>query len=69
MTTPMTPLCKQCYEPFSAKRRKLGYTLCLTCGDGEAKKVRHTIAPLAKSNYFFISDPETLKQLNPKRTT
>lgn len=65
----MKPLCKQCNEPFSPKRRNAGYTLCMPCGDGEARKVRHTIAPINKSNYMFISDPDLLKQLNPKRTT
>lgn len=42
---------------------------CLKCGEVRAKQVKHTIAPINKSNYMFISDMETLKQLNPKRTT
>lgn len=43
---------------------------CLDCGDAEAKRVsaRHTVAPINKSNYMYIHDPELLKQLNPKRT-
>jgi hypothetical protein len=42
---------------------------CLSCGEKAASKVRHTIAPMAKSNYYYVSDPEVLKQLNPKRPT
>ena len=59
MTTPMTPLCKQCYEPFSAKRRKLGYTLCLTCGDGEAKeraKKFTILTPHKQGAMFFTTE-------------
>lgn len=42
---------------------------CVQCGEEAAKKVKHTIAPLNKSNYYYISNMELLKQLNPKRTT
>ncbi len=42
---------------------------CVGCGEELAKQVKHTIAPLNKSNYYYISSMETLKQLNPKRTT
>jgi hypothetical protein len=41
----------------------------MSCGEKAARAVRHTTAPLNKSNYIFIGDPTTLKQLNPKRTT
>jgi hypothetical protein len=43
--------------------------VCHKCGDALAKQRKHTIAPLNKSNYYYIHDPELLKQLNPKRTT
>ena len=42
---------------------------CVGCGEAAARQVKHTIAPLNKSNYMFISDLSQLKQLNPKRTT
>jgi molybdopterin/thiamine biosynthesis adenylyltransferase len=42
---------------------------CPQCGEAAAKQVKHTIAPLNKSNYYYISSMELLKQLNPKRTT
>ena len=63
------PLCLACGEEFSPKRRKIGYTLCLPCGDQKARQTKHTIAPMNKSNYMFITDLSILKQLNPKRTT
>jgi transcription elongation factor Elf1 len=56
-------------EELSTARWALGYKTCLKCGEDRAKQVKHTIAPINKSNYMFISDMETLKQLNPKRTT
>jgi hypothetical protein len=50
-------------------RRYLKRPTCAGCGETEARAVRHTIAPLDKSNYVLITDPTILKQLNPKRTT
>ena len=58
-----------CGDYIPALRSELGYKTCLKCGEDRAKQVRHCIAPINKSNYMFISDMETLKQLNPKRTT
>lgn len=61
-------ICTTCFnERVPPARRKLGYVTCLSCGEKAASKVRHTIAPMAKSNYYYVSDPEVLKQLNPKR--
>lgn len=63
-------ICTGCYgvrvEP---PRLRLGYRTCMNCGETAARAVKHTVAPLNKSNYIFIGDPITLKQLNPKRTT
>ena len=58
-----------CGEEVDARRVVLGYQTCLRCGDVEAKARRFTIAPINKSNYMMITNPELLKQLNPKRTT
>ena len=61
-------ICTSCYaERIPPARARLGYRTCLSCGDKQARAVRHTIAPMSKSNYFYIADPELLKQLNPKR--
>jgi len=68
-------ICTCCYweqvEPARAARcikDKVAIT-CGGCGEELAKQVKHCIAPINKSNYMFISNMETLKQLNPKRTT
>ena len=65
-------LCIGCYGGYVNEGRwRLGYSTCLPCGDLKAKEVaaKRTIAPINKSNYMYITDPEQLKQLNPKRTT
>jgi hypothetical protein len=69
MSERMKGVCLLCGDTFKWARFQLGYKLCLDCGDDAAHKVKHTIAPLNKSNYMYISNLETLKQLNPKRTT
>jgi hypothetical protein len=42
---------------------------CMSCGEKAAKRVKHTVAPMNKSNYLVFTDASMLKQLNPKRTT
>jgi hypothetical protein len=62
------PICTAChYNRVPPARAKLGYASCIPCGEKLAKQVRHTIAPMNKSNYILITDPSILKQLNPKR--
>ena len=63
------PRCKLCGEPYELGRMKIGFAVCLDCGDEIAKDRKFTIAPLNKSNYVCITDLTMLKQLNPKRTT
>jgi hypothetical protein len=36
------------------------------CGDIVARQVKRTVAPMHKSNYMLIVDPEDLKGLNNK---
>jgi transposase-like protein len=58
-------LCTQCYGgTVPLQRWQLGYTTCLPCGQTQALKVRHTVVPMAKSNYVCITDTQMLKQLN-----
>ena len=61
--------CK-CGNPIHPKRVEAGYYVCLSCGEQKAKQQRlgWCIAPLNKSNYILITDPQDLKGLNPKRT-
>ena len=63
-------ICTQCYaERIPPNRAKLGYKVCMPCGESIARQKKHTIAPMNKSNYMLFTDLELLKQLNPKRTT
>ena len=56
--------CSKCDNHIPTSRHVLGYRTCLKCGEIEAKKVKHTIAPMHKSNYmgnyalFFIQIPD-----------
>jgi ribosomal protein L37AE/L43A len=70
MTEDSRYLCTKCYGgTVPVARWRLGYSTCLPCGETAAKQKKHTVAPLNKSNYMLFTDPEMLKQLNPKRTT
>lgn len=62
--------CIKCGEAVPDRRAQLGYRTCLTCGEQQAVEARMgwCIAPLNKSNYILITDPNDLKGLNPKRT-
>lgn len=57
-------LCPECGGYVDHRRVKLGYKLCLDCGDIAAKQRRHTIVPMAKSNYVVVTDIDLLKGLN-----
>ena len=56
-------MCSHCGEPVNPKRAALGYRTCLPCGEQDARATRHTIVPMAKSNYVVVTDPELLKGL------
>lgn len=60
-------ICTTCYaERVPPARAKLGYRSCLTCGDKNARAVKHTIAPMHKSNYMLFTNMEDLKGINNK---
>lgn len=56
--------CTECGDYVAILRWRLGYRTCLACGEEEAKRVRHTVAPMPKSNYILITDLSLLKGLN-----
>jgi hypothetical protein len=60
--------CPLCGDDVSTERIRLGYVLCMCCGEDAAKQVKHTIVPMNKSNYILVTDLSLLKQLNPKNT-
>jgi len=64
--------CIMCDELYPAARRNLGYPTCTECGDRVAAEVRSkwTVAQeYNKGNYQLITNPATLRGINPKRTT
>lgn len=61
--------CRWCgHERVPLGREMLGFNTCLDCGERDARKVKHCVVPMNKSNYVMVSDRTLLKQLNPKRT-
>jgi ribosomal protein L37AE/L43A len=57
--------CVKCQmDKVAPKRVEAGFVTCLRCGEADAKKVRHTIVPMHKSNYVVISDKSLLRCLN-----
>lgn len=70
MNEQITKLCTACYGGYVPPARwKLGYSTCLPCGEAKAKQTKHTIVPMAKSNYVVVTDRELLKGLNKYANT
>jgi len=61
--------CIICGSEVAHARWALGYKTCMPCGQAASKKVKHCIVNMNKVAYMVVTDLETLKQLNPKRTT
>ena len=66
MSRKFKPFCVACGDVFSPARRRAGYHLCLSCGEKQARTVRHTIVPMHKSNYVPINNPADLIGINNK---
>ena len=58
--------CRVCNVIIQQGRVSLGYDTCLVCGEIEARKVKHTVVPMHKSNYIVVSNKEDLKGINNK---
>ena len=59
--------CVKCQiEQVAPRRVEAGFITCLRCGEADARKVRHTIVPMHKSNYVVVSDMRDLKGINNK---
>ena len=61
MTEQDWPMCLECGEEYNPKRKQLGYTTCLGCGDKEAQKSiehkRKCSAPLYnKGAYQYVGN-------------
>jgi hypothetical protein len=64
-----TPECMICGEEFPLARWAIGGKTCMRCGEIASRKIKHCIVNMNKVAYMVVTDLETLKQLNPKRTT
>jgi hypothetical protein len=53
-------------EQVAAKRVEAGFITCLRCGEADARKRKHTIVPMHKSNYVPVTNREDLKGINNK---
>lgn len=61
------PICTGCYAVrVEPPRTRAGYRTCLSCGERQALATKRTVAPMHKSNYVLITNPEDLKGLNNK---
>jgi ribosomal protein L37AE/L43A len=60
------PQCKLCGKVYEAARLRIGYAICMSCGDDLASKVVRTVAPMHKSNYVMITNRADLVGLNNK---
>lgn len=60
--------CVICGEVIHPDRFALGYSVCLSCGEQQAKAARASwcVAPMHKSNYLLITNPADLRGLNNK---
>ena len=59
-----TMYCVKCQmEEVAAKRIEAGFITCLRCGEVDARRVKHTVVPMHKSNYVVVRDRELLKCL------
>ena len=57
--------CVRCQiEEVATKRHEAGYITCLRCGEDDARRVKHCVVPMHKSNYVVVSDKSLLLCLN-----
>ena len=59
------PICTCCYAVrVEPQRAKMQRPTCAECGEKLAKRTKHTIVPMPKSNYIVVTDRNLLKGLN-----
>ena len=63
--------CRTCGDDVAPARWAIGRYTCLKCGEADArieqKQKASMCIPINKSTPTYISDPQLLQQLNPKR--
>ena len=62
------PECVGCGEYYSVRRARLGYNVCLDCGEYQATEQRASwcTVPLPKQGYTLVTRKEDLLHLNQK---
>ena len=55
-----------CGDTIHEARYHLGFRLCLSCGEQNARKHKFTIVPLHKSNYIPVFNRQDLVGINSK---
>ena len=60
------PMCLECGEEYHPRRKQLGYTTCLDCGDKHAQKAierkKKCTAPLHnKGGYQYVGSKEAAR--------
>lgn len=61
-----TSECIECGEPYSLKRKQIGYMTCLDCGDTDAikeilRKARCVAPAFNKGGYMYIHSTQDAK--------
>lgn len=56
--------CVVCKDDIDPRRAALGYRTCPHCGEISARRERHCVVPMPKSNYILVTDPSLLRGLN-----
>lgn len=58
--------CIECGDEVSEGRARLGYKVCLSCGEADAVRARLSwcVVPMPKSNYVLVTDKSLLVGLN-----
>lgn len=66
-------ICATCGQVYPDARKQLGFDRCIRCNTQfaqlESEWKFSMVQPINKSTPVYISNPDLLKQLNPKRTT
>jgi ribosomal protein L37AE/L43A len=61
-----TRSCLICGAEVNHERWRIGYKMCMSCGESAARATTRTVAPMHKSNYVLITDLADLRGLNNK---
>jgi hypothetical protein len=56
--------CWGCGASVDTRRWEIGKRTCMECGEAEARRVKHCVVPMPKSNYILVTDLSLLNGLN-----